>query len=549
MNKPAKHTYKESRDLAKAKASTEGRTQVYIWQYAKKAELISYVEGTPYELAFPNDEKNKLTLDLKNGDGPMATGMLTPEESTTNDTMHDFAMAKRFLRILTGSNDEAMTFQTFDETTEKDQRLAMWKHLERSTATFDRLKRLQSSGAGVYVMVSRGDGKGRKASNVVAVRALFIDLDYSPWEPAADMLKPHIRVESSPGRFHLYWLVSDCPLDQFKSIQQAIAKKYNGDKSCVDLARVLRLPGFLHQKKEPVLTRLIEVNDFPKYATQQVIDGLHLDMAETIEATSDKRPEPFSEDVQKPNPESEVPHIFEFTDPTTGEIYDLTAWAVQNPTFDIIAALDPQYHRDKATNGKQHIVCPYEGQHTDQVNDLATFIANASPGHPSFTIHCMHSHCIDRDRLDFLRVMLENRWLSVATKMMAITPAFDLRRPLYVTYQTNEILAAPEWTALLPDERRIALDLMTMAWAEIDGMVEDNDWAIARRLGIPQKDWMEYRETLARAGWLKKFNGKLTSPIVKREFDNAQNAYMDSIKFGAMGGRASAEKRKRSTPP
>jgi hypothetical protein len=128
-------------------------------------------------------------------------------------------------------------------------------------------------------------------------------------------------------------------------------------------------------------------------------------------------------------------------------------------------------------------------------------------------------------------------------------PTFETRRPLWVTYQTNEILAAPEWATLLPDERRIALDLMVMAWAEIDGMIANDDWAIARRLDMPEDKWLSYRETLSRTGWLIEINGRLTNSIVKREFDNAQKAYMDSIRFGSIGGKISAAKRKNSTPP
>ena len=37
--------------------------------------------------------------------------------------------------------------------------------------------RLNAGGAGVYVTVNRTNGKGRKATDIVRVRALFVDLD------------------------------------------------------------------------------------------------------------------------------------------------------------------------------------------------------------------------------------------------------------------------------------------------------------------------------------------------------------------------------------
>ena len=70
-------------------------------------------------------------------------------------------------------------------------------------------------------------------------------------------VQPDIVVESSLGRWHCYWLVSDCPLDKFKLRQQQLAAKFKSDSKVIDLPRVLRLPGFFHQKAEPFMTRVI----------------------------------------------------------------------------------------------------------------------------------------------------------------------------------------------------------------------------------------------------------------------------------------------------
>lgn len=252
---------------------------------------------------------------------------------------------------------------------------------------------------------------------------------------------------------------------------------------------------------------------------------------------------------QELRPAPAAPRTFEFADPATGEVHDLTAWAAQNSGFDIVAAVDPQYRRGTPQNGKQHIRCPFEDQHTDQGEDTATFVANASP--PQFTawgVHCCHAHCTGRDRLEFLLAMLEKGWLTIDQLQTAAPAAIERRRPPRIYYPVNDILAAPEWSTLLPDERRIAFDLMALAWAEDDGTIADDDWMIARRLGIPERGWMEYRGTLTRTGWLIEIEGRLTNAIVKREFALAQDAYMKAIIGGAMGGKKSAEKRGAATP-
>jgi len=91
------------------------------------------------------------------------------------------------------------------------------------------------------------------------VRAVFVDLDGAPLEPVLTCgLEPHIVCESSPGRFHAYWLCDDCPLDKFESVQRALARRFAGDGSVHDLPRVLRVPGFVHAKGEPFLSHVLE---------------------------------------------------------------------------------------------------------------------------------------------------------------------------------------------------------------------------------------------------------------------------------------------------
>ena len=46
----------------------------------------------------------------------------------------------------------------------------------------------------------------------------------------------------------------------------ALIARYGGDRSHHDMHSVMRLPGFFHQKGEPHLVRIIEVNDLPPYA-------------------------------------------------------------------------------------------------------------------------------------------------------------------------------------------------------------------------------------------------------------------------------------------
>src|SRR5690606_17011472 len=121
------------------------------------------------------------------------------------------------------------------------------------------LEALNNRGAAVYVMINRGDGKGRKAQNVVEVRAIFVDLDGAPLDQVLiAKAKPHVIVQSSPGRWHAYWRVSHCSLEQFTPLQKALAERFDGDPSVADLPHVMRLPGFWHLKETPFQTEIFE---------------------------------------------------------------------------------------------------------------------------------------------------------------------------------------------------------------------------------------------------------------------------------------------------
>lgn len=175
----------------------------------------------------------------------------------------DLAETRRFLDLL--ATDDEVTFQTFDDSPQK--RSYFNRVLHGTFAQHEEvLVDLNNHGAGIFVMVNRGDGvvhagskTCRTKENVVAVHALFVDLDGAPLQPLMDAAAPpNIIVESSPGRYHGYWTGIECPLAAFAPSQIALARHFGGDETVKDLPRVMRLPGFIHQKGEPFMTRIIK---------------------------------------------------------------------------------------------------------------------------------------------------------------------------------------------------------------------------------------------------------------------------------------------------
>ena len=161
------------------------------------------------------------------------------------------------LTHLSHTPTEPFTFQTFDDNADRnDKALTRQFH-----GTLDQhaqvLHALNAKGAGVYVTVNATDGKGRKAANITAVRALFVDFDAPDDDRVARLLglpiPPTVIVESSQGKHHAYWVVDGIALDEFSVYQKQLIAYFTAqgdtpDKAVHDLPRVMRLDGFIHAK-------------------------------------------------------------------------------------------------------------------------------------------------------------------------------------------------------------------------------------------------------------------------------------------------------------
>ena len=120
-----------------------------------------------------------------------------------------------------------------------------------------KLNALNKAGYGIFVTVNETDGKDIKGANVTRVRALFADFDASPLSNLDRIpLKPSFSVNTSPGKHHAYWLIDDCPLDQFKPMQQKLAQILDSDPAVCDLGRIMRVPGFYHLKGDPFMVTI-----------------------------------------------------------------------------------------------------------------------------------------------------------------------------------------------------------------------------------------------------------------------------------------------------
>jgi hypothetical protein len=184
------------------------------------------------------------------------------------ESLIDLSLAAAFLTRLDEEAD-SFTFQTFADRAELKVTKAdgrKWDPLARVLhgtleQHADTLRRVNDQGAGIFVTVNATNGQGRALANILRVRALFADFDKADAVAAAERdrrrLEPHLVIESSPGKRHLYWFVDTLALNQFKPWQQHLAAECGSDPSVNDLPRVMRLPGFAHRKGAPFQVRIL----------------------------------------------------------------------------------------------------------------------------------------------------------------------------------------------------------------------------------------------------------------------------------------------------
>jgi len=184
----------------------------------------------------------------------------------------DFEAAERFLSWLDEAAD-AFTFQLFDDLkTRKDGLMAQIRHGALDTH-LETLTRGNAAGAGVFVTVNATDGQGRKLANIVRVRAVWAESDHGM--PAAWPLEPHAVVESSPGKFHVYWLVDGLSREDFAGVMARLVRDWGSDPNAKDLARVLRLPGFWHLKDpaQPFQVRIVTLEESLPYSADAILQA------------------------------------------------------------------------------------------------------------------------------------------------------------------------------------------------------------------------------------------------------------------------------------
>lgn len=142
---------------------------------------------------------------------------------------------------------------------------------EELGAMLETLKKHNEAGRGIFFVVNAG---GQTDAEICRINAQFVENDTRSFEEQearikAFPLEPSLIVRTKKS-LHVYWLMRDATVADFRPLQKALVSYFDGDGACVNESRVMRLPGFYHCKGEPVLVECVHFRPDLRYTQAQL---------------------------------------------------------------------------------------------------------------------------------------------------------------------------------------------------------------------------------------------------------------------------------------
>jgi hypothetical protein len=116
------------------------------------------------------------------------------------------------------------------------------------------------AGANIYVAANplRPGSRKRTKDCIAFVRHLYIDIDtdgdarLAALRASDAVPAPTVILSTSPGKYQVLWAVDGFDFASQEQTLKLLAIVFGGDPACTDCNRVLRIPGFLNRKYDPL---------------------------------------------------------------------------------------------------------------------------------------------------------------------------------------------------------------------------------------------------------------------------------------------------------
>jgi RepB DNA-primase from phage plasmid len=120
------------------------------------------------------------------------------------------------------------------------------------------LRYKNANGADIYVGMNalQQHASTRTKDDIEKISHVYLDLDHGgtasleALENSDLVPRANYVLNTSPERFQVVWKVEGMSMEEAEALNQAMARKFDGDPAATDSTRVLRLPGFANKKHE-----------------------------------------------------------------------------------------------------------------------------------------------------------------------------------------------------------------------------------------------------------------------------------------------------------
>ncbi len=172
--------------------------------------------------------------------------------------------------------DDTVCFRVFDD---KKSGVFSGAKLETEAGKFASIEpALQShneKNRGIFYVVNYG---GQEDSSISRINAQFVEMDDLSFEEQQKSVDefplPPSMIIKTRKSLHVYWFVKNAKVEAFRSVQKQLVAHFHGDPMCVNESRVMRLPGFNHCKKDPIMVECISFHPERRYTQEQLAEVL-----------------------------------------------------------------------------------------------------------------------------------------------------------------------------------------------------------------------------------------------------------------------------------
>jgi len=156
-------------------------------------------------------------------------------------------------------------------------KLSLVKSCHPSKITMEKMRDLNNNEAGIFFSPN-SMGESRHAHFCNGINAWVVESDdlskEEQWKRImASPLNPTFVIEASKS-YHIYFLAKEqvkYEKEGFTRIVNGLIDFFAGDPACKDSSRIFRIPTFYHNKKEPVMVKLVHEDLLAKYTEEEML--------------------------------------------------------------------------------------------------------------------------------------------------------------------------------------------------------------------------------------------------------------------------------------